>query len=76
MLPSSSRELFLPSTPTHPRNYFCCQSRGQVHHALALLAEACQLTYLLRMHEETDQTGIVERELRRRIFWHVYAVDM
>jgi hypothetical protein len=28
------------------------------------------------MHEETDQTNIVERELRRRIFWHIYAVDI
>ncbi|BEI86643.1 hypothetical protein CcaverHIS002_0609300 [Cutaneotrichosporon cavernicola] len=57
-------------------NYFCCQSRGQVHRALALLAEACQLTYLLRMHEDKDQPNIVDRELCRRIFWHVYAVDI
>ncbi|GMK57856.1 hypothetical protein CspeluHIS016_0406900 [Cutaneotrichosporon spelunceum] len=58
-------------------NYFCCQSRGEVHRALSLLAEACQLTYFLRMHEDLpDEQNVIERELRRRIFWHVYAVDI
>lgn len=49
---------------------------GQVHRAFAFLSEACQLTHILRMHDPPEEGNFVERELRRRIFWHVYAVDM
>lgn len=51
---------------------------GQSNRAQVHLAEACQLIHLVRMRHQTDgdEVDFVEGELFRRIFWHVYAVDM
>lgn len=50
---------------------------GQVNRALAFLSEACQLAHLLRARAHDDGDGdVIEREVLRRVFWHVYAVDM
>ncbi|WVQ96918.1 hypothetical protein IAU59_004026 [Kwoniella sp. CBS 9459] len=55
--------------------YFYCQSVGLKNPAAALLAEACQMVHTLCMNGTDDGVDWVERELRRRTFWHVYAVD-
>ncbi|OCF30526.1 hypothetical protein I317_03296 [Kwoniella heveanensis CBS 569] len=55
--------------------YFYCQSVGLKNPAAALLAEACQMVHTLCMNGADDAIDWVERELRRRTFWHVYAVD-
>ncbi|WVF71047.1 hypothetical protein IAT40_005844 [Kwoniella sp. CBS 6097] len=55
--------------------YFYCQSVGLKNPAAALLAEACQMVHTLCMNGTDDAVDWVERELRRRTFWHVYAVD-
>jgi hypothetical protein len=48
----------------------------QANQAAVLLAEACQLTHLLCLQStENDNVDCIERELRRRLFWHVLAVD-
>jgi len=54
--------------------YFYCQSTGETNRAIALLAEACQLTHVLCLRG-TDEPDFIEQQLRRRVFWHVYAVD-
>ena len=60
--------------------YFYCQSVGKTNRALTLLAEACQLMFLMRMHDDDATAGMgldaVDIQLRRRIWWHVHAVDM
>jgi hypothetical protein len=56
------------------RGYFYCQSTGETNRAIALLAEACQLTHVLCLRG-TDEPDFIEQQLRRRVFWHVYAVD-
>ena len=53
---------------------------GKTTRALTLLSEACQLMHLLHMHDDEVTAGLgldaVEVQMRRRIWWHVYAVDM
>jgi hypothetical protein len=62
------------------RGYFYCQSVGRGNRAMTLLAEACQLVHLLGLHDDitTSTKGLdcIELEIARRVFWHVYAVDM
>ncbi|KAK1923431.1 hypothetical protein DB88DRAFT_510988 [Papiliotrema laurentii] len=55
--------------------YFYCQSIGETNRAIAILAEACQLAHVLCLRTPVDEADHVERELRRRAFWHIYAVD-
>lgn len=62
------------------RGYFYFQSVGNTTCAAALLSEACQLTHLMRIiHADAGEPSgrdFVETELLRRLWWHVYAVDM
>lgn len=49
------------------------------HDAAMHLAAASQLCYTMRLHQESSNAAVadvIEATLRRRIFWHVYAVDM
>jgi hypothetical protein len=57
------------------RGYFYCQSSGENNRAITLLAEACQLTHVLCLRTPIGEQDHIERELRHRVFWHVYAVD-
>ncbi|RSH88652.1 hypothetical protein EHS25_002879 [Saitozyma podzolica] len=75
------RDVQYPLRQELTSGYFCCQSVGQVNRASALLSEACQVAHNLRLHESGDipefqDLDTVEMELRRRVFWHVYAVDI
>jgi hypothetical protein len=60
--------------------YFYNASVGRVHPAASLLAEACQIAYSLGLHRDdldlSSSTNRIETEQRRRLFWHLYAVDM
>ena len=60
--------------------YFYCASVGRTTKAGTLLAEACQLVHIMRLHDEEYTSSLrldpCEVDLRRRFFWHVHAVDM
>lgn len=77
LLDRSYRAVNLYQIGTLITGYFCAQSMGQGHRAAALLAEACQLSHILRLQDAAaNGTDTIEREQRHRVFWHVYAVDI
>ncbi len=48
---------------------------GEQNQATATLAEACQLIHLLCLQADEEDQDHIARELKRRLFWHVFAVD-
>lgn len=45
-----------------------------------MLGEAIQLTYVIKLHDEQYMRGLglncIELELRRRLYWHLHAIDL
>ena len=46
----------------------------------AVLGEAIQLTYVMKLNDEAYMSTLglscIELEMRRRLFWHLHAIDM
>jgi hypothetical protein len=60
--------------------YYYCASAGLTIKAATLLSETCQLIHMLHYHADTipggENVDYLEVELRTRVFWLVYCVDM
>lgn len=60
-------------------NFFCSQSLGQDHRAQVYLSEACHLIHIIRLEhaqQQPEEIDFIEREMFRRMWWHVYALDI
>lgn len=76
----TSHRCLLITTDACCSAYFHCQCNSDYTRAAVILASACELAQMMKLDDTSFSSNLAqdfrERELRKRVYWYLYAIDM